>query len=165
MYIYIYICIYIYIYDIHSSWFFSSLFHFTILATRFLALSGTHLCEHTFAPRAAHRACGAWWDLSSRRISRCAEPAMRRTRIREGVRKRTRDGVRNSLACVALNNTSFQKLQTNNPKITKYELCNLYILQNKTLFFFFSFFDFYIFFKNSKVFWHCWSIVYNKLLF
>ena len=105
MYIYIYIYMNIYIYIIHSSGFFSSLFHFTILATRFLALSGTHLCEHTFAPRAAHRACGAWWDLSSRRSSRCAEPAMRRTRIREGVRKRTRDGVRNSLGCVTLNNT------------------------------------------------------------
>ena len=54
---------------------------------------------------------------------------------------------------------------TKNPKFTKND-CNLYILQNKSVFF-----DVFLkkksnkFYKGSKIFWHFGFILYNTSLF
>ena len=53
---------------------------------------------------------------------------------------------------------------TNFTNIRKYELWNLYIIQN-TFCFFEDFPNFYNRFPQTKVFWHCWPILKNELLF
>ena len=57
------------------------------------------------------------------------------------------------------NHSQKSKIQNNNN--TKYEVCNLYILQIKNL----IFLNFPQFYNSSNVFWHCWCILYNKSIF
>ena len=98
-------------------------------------------------------------------------PVKRRTNIfgREVITHASRpEGPASYMAARRLSKKMYKN--SKNPKlhknqtIAKYELCNLYILQNKRGFLFiFRFFQYFS--KISKVIWQFWSILYNKSLF